>query len=68
MPFLTHTHPRLSAATTLGIAAGILVPADSIISNWPTARTWTPLASCCITFHRMTVIGSWLLIGVIFSV
>jgi len=33
MPDLTHTHPRLCAATTLGIAAGILAPADSIIGK-----------------------------------
>ncbi len=33
MPLLTHTHPRLSAAATLGIAMGILIPADSIISK-----------------------------------
>ena len=33
MPFLARTHPRLSAATLLGIAAGILAPADSLISK-----------------------------------
>lgn len=125
MPFLTHTHPRLSAATTLGIAVGILVPADSIISKiligwnvavwtylilmvWLAARTQSPdvkriaeiedenaglvLFVVCIAaiaslaaitfelsgnketthkllhyaFTAMTVIGSWLLIGVIF--
>jgi uncharacterized membrane protein len=46
MPYLTHTHPRLSAATTFGIAVGILVPADSIISKilfgW-NAGVWTYL-------------------------
>lgn len=46
MPYLTHTHPRLSAAATLGAAAGILVPADSIISKiligWNVA-VWTYL-------------------------
>ena len=129
MPFLAHTHPRLSAATTLGIAVGILVPADSIISKilfgwnagvwaylvlmlWLTARAKAPdvkriaevedenaglvLFVVCIAaiaslatialelagsrelettrkllhygFTALTVIGSWLLIGVIFSV
>ncbi|KAB0488494.1 Uncharacterized membrane protein [Pseudomonas reinekei] len=129
MPYLTHTHPRLSAAATLGIAAGILVPADSIISKiligWD-AGVWTYLILMfwlvarskaadvkriaeiedenaglvlfvvCIAaiaslatiafelaggkdlettrkllhygFTALTVIGSWLLIGVIFSV
>ena len=127
MPFLAHTHPRLSAATTLGIAVGILVPADSIISKilfgwnagvwaylvlmlWLTARAKAPdvkriaevedenaglvLFVVCIAaiaslatiafelagsrelettrkllhygFTALTVIGSWLLIGVIF--
>jgi uncharacterized membrane protein len=46
MPYLTHTHPRLSAATTFGIAVGILAPADSIISKilfgW-NAGVWTYL-------------------------
>ena len=46
MPYLTHTHPRLSAAATLGIAAGILVPVDSVISKilvgW-NAGVWTCL-------------------------
>ncbi|MFJ3367248.1 DUF1345 domain-containing protein [Pseudomonas sp. NPDC086251] len=128
MPFLTHTHPRLSAATTLGLAIGILAPVDSIISKilmgwnagvwtylilmfWLTARAKAPdvqriaeiedenaglvLFVVCIaamaslatitfelagshsldTYHKLlhygftglTVIGSWLLIGVIFS-
>jgi uncharacterized membrane protein len=129
MPFLTHTHPRLSAALALGIAAGILVPADSVISKiligW-NAGVWTYLilmswlvvrskaadvkriadiedenaglvlfvvciaaiaSLATITFElagskdleitrkllhygftALTVIGSWLLIGVIFSV
>ena len=129
MPYLTHTHPRLSAATTLGIAAGILVPADSVIGKiligW-NAGVWTYLilmswlvvrskatdvkriaeiedenaglvlfvvcvaaiaSLAAITlelsggkdlettrkllhygFTALTVIGSWLLIGVIFSV
>ena len=129
MPFLTHTHPRLSAATTLGIAIGILAPVDSIISKilmgwnagvwtylilmfWLTARAKAPdvqriaeiedenaglvLFVVCLAamaslatitfelagskdlasserllhygFTGLTVIGSWLLIGVIFSV
>jgi len=129
MPFLARTHPRLSAAATLGIAAGILAPADSIISKiligwnagvwtylilmlWLAARAKAPdvrriaeiedenaglvlfvvsiaaIASLAtITFELagtkdldttrkllhygftgLTVIGSWLLIGVIFSV
>lgn len=33
MPFLARTHPRLSSATVLGLAVGILVPVDSIISK-----------------------------------
>ena len=128
MPYLTHTHPRLSAAVTFGIAAGILVPADSIISKiligW-NVGVWTYLLLMfwlivrskatdvkriadiedenaglvlfvvCIAaiaslatiafelagskdlettrkllhygFTALTVIGSWLLIGVIFS-
>lgn len=33
MPFLARTHPRLSAAATLGLAVGILAPADSILSK-----------------------------------
>ncbi|MDR6917360.1 putative membrane protein [Pseudomonas sp. 3296] len=129
MPFLARTHPRLSAAATLGVAAGILAPVDSIISKilmgwnvgvwtylilmlWLAARAKAPdvkriaevedenaglvllvvsiaaLASLAtITFElagskelettrkllhygftALTVIGSWLLIGVIFSV
>ena len=129
MSFLTHTHPRLSAGMTVGIAAGILVPADSIITKiligW-NAGVWTYLilmawivvrskaadvkriadmedenaglvlfvvciaaiaSLATITFELvgskdlpttarllhygftgLTVIGSWLLIGVIFSV
>ena len=46
MPFLARTHPRLSAAATLGVAVGILAPADSIISKilfgW-NAGVWTYL-------------------------
>jgi uncharacterized membrane protein len=129
MPYLTHTHPRLSAAATLGVAVGILAPADSIIIKiligwntgvwmylvlmlWLTARSKAPdvkriaeiedenaglvLFVVCIAaiaslatitlelagtkdletsrkllhyaFTALTVIGSWLLIGVIFSV
>ncbi|MHC8391993.1 DUF1345 domain-containing protein [Pseudomonas sp. MDT2-39-1] len=129
MPFLARTHPRLSAAATLGVAAGILAPADSVISKiligwnvgvwtylilmfWLAARAKAPdvkriaevedenaglvlLVVCIaalaslgtITFElagskeletaskllrygstALTVIGSWLLIGVIFSV
>ena len=129
MSFLTHTHPRLSAGMTVGIAAGILVPADSIITKiligW-NAGVWTYLilmawivvrskaadvkriadmedenaglvlfvvciaaiaSLATITFElagskdlettrkllhygftALTVLGSWLLIGVIFSV
>ncbi|MBZ9785382.1 DUF1345 domain-containing protein [Pseudomonas sp. REP124] len=129
MPFLTHTHPRLSAATTLGIGVGILAPADSVIGKiligWNTGvwaylilMIWLAAHSkatdvkriadiedenaglvllvVCIAaiaslaaitfelagskelattpkllhygFTALTVIGSWLLIGVIFSV
>ncbi|MFL6532479.1 MAG: DUF1345 domain-containing protein [Pseudomonas sp.] len=129
MPRLTRTHPRLSLATVIGLAAGLLIPADSIISKiligwnagvwtylvlmfWLTVRAKAPdvkriaemedenaglvllmvciaaLASLAtITFElagsrdlatagkllhygvtALTVIGSWLLIGVIFSV
>ncbi|WLI15462.1 MULTISPECIES: DUF1345 domain-containing protein [Pseudomonas] len=129
MPLLARTHPRLSAAATLGVAAGILAPADSIISKiligwnagvwtylvlmlWLTVRAKAPdvkriaevedenaglvLLLVCIAalaslgtitfelagsrdletarkllrygFTALTVIGSWLLIGVIFSV
>ncbi|WP_434604178.1 DUF1345 domain-containing protein [Pseudomonas sp. R1-7] len=129
MPRLARTHPRLSLATVIGLAAGLLIPTDSIISNiligwntgvwsylllmfWLTVRAKAPdvkriaemedenaglvllmvciaaLASLAtITFElagsrelqtagkllhygvtALTVIGSWLLIGVIFSV
>jgi uncharacterized membrane protein len=129
MPLLARTHPRLSAAAILGIAVGILVPADSIISKiligwnagvwtylalmiWLAARANAPdvkriaevedenaglvLLLVCIAalaslgtitfelagskdlettrkllhygFTALTVIGSWLLIGVIFCV
>ncbi|KJH86442.1 membrane protein [Pseudomonas fluorescens] len=129
MPRLTRTHPRLSLAAVIGLAAGLLIPTDSIISNiligwntgvwsylllmfWLTVRAKAPdvkriaemedenaglvllmvciaaLASLAtITFElagsrelqtadkllhygvtALTVIGSWLLIGVIFSV
>ena len=129
MPFLARTHPRLSAAATLGVAAGILAPVDSIISKiligwnvgvwtylilmlWLAARAKAPdvkriaeiedenaglvLFTVCIAalaslaaitfelsgskdlestrrllhygFTAMTVVGSWLLIGMIFSV
>ena len=129
MPHLARTHPRLSAAALLGVAVGILVPADSVISKiligW-NAGVWTYLmlmswltvrsrahdvkrlaeiedenaglvllvvciaaiaSLAAITFelagsrdldtpHKLlrygftglTVIGSWLLTGVIFSV
>ncbi|VVO64700.1 hypothetical protein PS838_00975 [Pseudomonas fluorescens] len=54
MPDLARTHPRLSAAATLGIAVGILAPADSIISKilfgW-NAGVWTYL----ILMLRLTV-------------
>jgi uncharacterized membrane protein len=129
MPFLARTHPRLSAAAVLGLAVGILVPADSLTSKiligwnagvwtylvlmlWLTIRAKAPdvkriaeiedenaglvLFMVCIAaiaslatitfelvgskdlpttarllhygFTGLTVIGSWLLIGVIFSV
>ena len=129
MSFLTHTHPRLSAAMACGIAAGSRVPADSVINKiligW-NAGVWTYLilmawivvhskaadvkriadiedenaglvlfvvciaaiaSLATITFElagskelettrkllhygftALTVFGSWLLIGVIFSV
>ncbi|MCK8666505.1 DUF1345 domain-containing protein [Pseudomonas azerbaijanoccidens] len=128
MYFLPRTHPRLSAAILLGIAAGFLVPADSVASKiligwntgvwlyllmmtWLTVRSKAPdvkriaeiedenaglvLLLVCIAalaslatitfelagskdlessrkllhygFTALTVIGSWLLIGVIFS-
>lgn len=129
MPRLTRTHPRLSCATVIGLAAGLLIPADSIIGKvligwnvgvwtylalmfWLTVRAKAPdvkriaeiedenaglvLLMVCIAalaslatitfelagsrdlqtagkllhygFTALTVIGSWLLIGVIFSV
>lgn len=47
MPHLVRTHPRLTAATLIGVATGILAPADSLISNiligW-NAGVWTYLA------------------------
>ena len=128
MIFLARTHPRLSAAILLGIAVGILAPADSLPSKiligwntgvwmylllmlWLTVRSKANdvkriaeiedenaglvLALVCIAalaslatitlelagskdlettrklmhygFTALTVIGSWLLIGVIFS-
>lgn len=129
MSFLARTHPRLSAAAVLGLATGILAPADSILGKiligW-NSGVWTYLAlmlwltvraraddvkriaevedenaglvlfMVCIAaiaslatitfelvgskdlhtsarllhygFTGLTVIGSWLLIGVIFSV
>ena len=129
MAFLARTHPRLSAAAVLGLAVGILAPADTIISKiligwnagvwtylilmlWVTSRSRADdvkrfaeiedenaglvLFMVCIAaiaslatitlnlvgskdldstarllhygFTGMTVIGSWLLTGVIFSV
>ncbi|TNF80079.1 DUF1345 domain-containing protein [Pseudomonas sp. ICMP22404] len=129
MPLLARTHPRLSGATALGLIAGLLVPADSVIGKiligwnvgvwtylalmvWLTVRAKAPdvrriaeiedenaglvLLVVCIAalaslatitfelagsrdlqtagkllhygFTALTVIGSWLLIGVIFSV
>lgn len=129
MPRLTRTHPRLSCATLIGLAAGLLIPAHSIIGKvligwnfgvwtylalmfWLTVRAKAPdvkriaeiedenaglvLLMVCIAalaslatitfelagsrdlqtagkllhygFTALTVIGSWLLIGVIFSV
>ncbi|UZE21704.1 DUF1345 domain-containing protein [Pseudomonas sp. B21-056] len=129
MPFLARTHPRLSGATALGLMAGLLVPADSVIGKiligwnigvwtylalmfWLTVRAKAPdvrriaeiedenaglvLLVVCIAalaslatitfelagsrdlqtagklmhygFTALTVIGSWLLIGMIFSV
>jgi len=129
MYFLARTHPRLSTAAVLGLAVGILAPADTLISKilfgW-NAGVWTYLVlmlwltirakaddvkriaevedenaglvlfMVCIAaiaslatitfelagsknletsarllhygFTGLTVIGSWLLIGVIFSV
>jgi uncharacterized membrane protein len=129
VPFLARTHPRLSGATALGLMAGLLVPADSVIGKiligwnigvwtylalmfWLTVRAKAPdvrriaeiedenaglvLLVVCIAalaslatitfelagsrdlqtagklmhygFTALTVIGSWLLIGMIFSV
>ncbi|RON10088.1 hypothetical protein BK659_09300 [Pseudomonas brassicacearum] len=129
MPHLLRTHPRLTAATLLGVAVSILAPADSLISKiligwnsgvwtylvlmlWLTVRARADdvkriaevedenagvvLLIVCIAaiaslatitlelagskdletsrrllhygFTGMTVIGSWLLVGVIFSV
>ena len=46
MPFLARPHPRLSAAAVFGIAVGILVPADTLVSKiligW-NAGVWTYL-------------------------
>lgn len=46
MPHLLRTHPRLTAAALIGVAAGILAPADSLISKiligW-NAGVWTYL-------------------------
>ncbi len=129
MAFLARTHPRLSSAAVLGLAVGILAPADTLIAKilygW-NAGVWTYLVlmlwltsraraddvkriaeiedenaglvlfMVCIAaiaslatitlnllgskdmdgtarllhygFTALTVIGSWLLIGVIFSV
>ncbi|MFL1490721.1 DUF1345 domain-containing protein [Pseudomonas antarctica] len=129
MAFLARTHPRLSSAAVLGLAVGILAPADTLVSKiligW-NAGVWTYLLlmlwlatraradevkriaeiedenaglvlfMVCIAaiaslatitvnlvgskdlgsterllhygFTGMTVIGSWLLTGVIFSV
>lgn len=129
MSFFARTHPRLSAAALLGVAAGILAPADTVVSKvllgwnagvwcylilmlWLTVRAKASdvkriaevedenaalvLLVVCIAalaslvtitveligskdlamaerlwhygFTAMTVIGSWLLIGMIFSV
>ncbi|WP_016774893.1 DUF1345 domain-containing protein [Pseudomonas sp. R62] len=129
MRFLARTHPRLSGAALFGLATGLLVPADSIVSKiligwnvgvwtylvlmfWLTIRAKAPyvrriaeiedenaglvLFVVCIAalaslatitfelagskdldnthklmhygFTALTVIGSWLLIGVIFCV
>ncbi|HWH88892.1 MAG TPA: DUF1345 domain-containing protein [Pseudomonas sp.] len=129
MRFLARTHPRLSAAALLGLAMGLLIPAQSIVSKiligwnvgvwtyltlmfWLTVRAKAPdvkriaevedenaglvLFVVCIAalaslatitfelagskdldstnklmhyaFTALTVIGSWLLIGVIFCV
>ena len=46
MPLLARTHPRLSTAAVLGLAVGILAPADTLISKiligW-NAGVWTYL-------------------------
>ena len=46
MPFLARTHPRLSAAAVLGLAVGILIPAETLVSKiligW-NAGVWTYL-------------------------
>ena len=46
MPFLARTHPRLSSAAVLGLAVGLLVPADTLASKiligW-NAGVWTYL-------------------------
>ncbi|MFH0020390.1 DUF1345 domain-containing protein [Pseudomonas fluorescens] len=129
MRFLARTHPRLSAGSLLGLATGLLVPVDSIVSKiligwnagvwaylilmfWLTVRAKAPdvkriaevedenaglvLFVVCIAalaslvtitfelagskdlhtanklmhygFTAITVVGSWLLIGVIFCV
>ena len=129
MRLLSRTHPRLSVAAVLGLATGLLVPADSIVSKiligwnagvwtylilmfWLTVRAKAPdvkriaevedenaglvLFVVCIAalaslatitfelagskdlettrklmhygFTALTIIGSWLLIGVIFCV
>ena len=129
MPHLLRTHPRLTAGALIGVAVGLLVPADSVISKilmgwnagvwsylllmgWLTVRARADevkriaevedenaglvLFVVCIAaiaslatitfelsgskdlassqrllhyaFTGLTVIGSWLLIGVIFSV
>ncbi|SDY34618.1 DUF1345 domain-containing protein [Pseudomonas sp. NFIX28] len=129
MSFLVRTHPRLTIGAVIGLATGILVPADTLISKiligwnagvwsylammvWLTARSGADdvkriaeiedenaglvlfmvsiaaiasLAAITLSlsdskdletsqrllhyaFTGLTVIGSWLLIGVIFSV
>ncbi|NTZ94246.1 DUF1345 domain-containing protein [Pseudomonas koreensis] len=129
MRFLARTHPRLSAAALVGLATGLLVPADAIVSKiligwnagvwtylilmfWLTVRAKAPdvkriaviedenaglvLFVVCIAalaslaaitlelagskdldthrkllhyaFTAVTVVGSWLVIGVIFCV
>lgn len=129
MPHVIRTHPRLTAGVLVGVAAGLLAPADSVVSKiligwnagvwsylllmfWLTVRAkandvkriaevedenaGVVLCMVCIAaiaslatitfelsgskdletsrrllhygFTGLTVIGSWLLIGVIFSV